>query len=103
MPTLTVVAYVTEDFVVTKLAQSNLNPVAMSSEILEGMETLSKKPVRFPKLGSLPTSGTATFLDTLAERTANERGRGVPTTVFGGHVVLSMMHQSLGRHHRAQY
>ena len=103
MPTLTVVADVTEDFVVTKLAQSNLNPVAMSSEILEGVETLSKKPVSFPKLGSLPTPGAATFLDTFTERTTNERGGGVPTTVFGGHVVLSAIYQSLCHHHRAQY
>ena len=94
MPTPTVIADVTEDFVVTKLAQSNLNPVAMSSEILEGMETLSKKPVRFPKVGSLPTPGTATFLDTLAERTTNKRSGSVPTTAFGGHVVLGTIHQS---------
>ena len=103
MPTLTVVADVTEDLVVTKFAQSNLDPVAMSSEILQGMETLSKKPVSFPKLGSLPTPCTATFLDTLAERTANERGGCVPTIAFGGHIVLSTIYQSLCHHHRAQY
>ena len=103
MSTPTVVADVTENFVVTKLAQSNLDPVAMSSEILEGMETLSKKPVSFPKLGSLPTSGIATFLNTFAERAANERSGCIPTTVFGGHIVLSAAYQPLCRHHGAQY
>ena len=98
MPTLTVVADVTEDLVVTKLAQSDLNPVAMSSEILQGMKTLSKKPVSFPKIGSLLTPGIATFLDTLAERTANKRGGGVPTITFGGHVVLSTIYQSPCHH-----
>ena len=86
---LTIVANVTEDFVMTKLAQSNLNPVAVSSEILKGMKTLSEKPVCFPELGSLPAPGTATPLDTFTERTANERSGGIPTTVFSGHVVLS--------------
>jgi len=90
MPTPTVVADVTEDLVVTKLAQSKLNPVAMSSEILQGMKALSKKPVSFPKIGSLPTPGIATFLDTLAEGTANKRSGGVPTIALGGHVVLSI-------------
>jgi hypothetical protein len=79
---------VTEDFVVAELTQGNLDPVAMSSKILEGMETLSKKPVCFPKCGSLSTPRFATFLDTVAKRTANECGGGIPTAVFGGHVVL---------------
>lgn len=92
MCTPTVVANVTEDIVVAKLTQSNLDPVAMSSEVLKGMEALAEKPVSFPKLRSLPTPGTATFLDALAERTADKRGGGIPTTVFGGHVVLSTVY-----------
>jgi len=84
----TIVADMTVDFVVTKLTQSKLDPVTMSGEVLEGVETLAKKPISFPKLSSLPTPGTATFLDALAEGTADERGGGIPTTIFGGHVVL---------------
>ena len=92
MCTPTVVADVTEDLVVTELTQSNLNPVAVSSKVLKGMETLSKKPVSFPKLSSLPIPGAATFLDALAERTADERSGGIPSTVFSGHVVLSAIY-----------
>jgi len=40
LTTPTVVADVTEDLVVTKLTQGNLCPVAVGSEVLEGMETL---------------------------------------------------------------
>ena len=89
MPTLTVVADVTEDLIVTKLTQSDLCPVAVGSEILKGMETLSEKPVSFPKLSPIPTPGTAALLDALAERAADERGGGIPTAIFSGHIVLS--------------
>ena len=78
-----------EDFVVAKLTQGDLGPVAVSGEVLEGMETLSKKPVSLPKLSPFVTPRIATFLDALAERTADERGGGIPTTVFSGHVILS--------------
>ena len=93
----------TEDLVVAELTQSNLDPIAVSSKILEGMETLAKKPVCFPKRGSFSTPRFTSFLDTVAKRTANESGGGIPTTVFGGHVVLGEKDQFLFCHKRAPY
>ena len=58
----------------TKLTQSKLDPVAVSGEVLKGMETLSKEPVSFPKLSTIPAPGAATFLDAVAEGAADERG-----------------------------
>jgi len=78
----TVVANVTEHFVVAKLTQGDLSPVAVSSEVLERMEALSKKPVSFPKLGPIATPRVAIFLDALAERATDKRGGGTPTTVW---------------------
>ena len=97
----TVVADVAEDLVVTKLLQSDLDPIAMGSEVLEGVETLPEKPVRLPEFGSVFTPGIATFLDALAERTADERGGGIPPTIFSGHVVLSAIRQSWWCYQRA--
>ena len=89
LTTPTVVADVTEDLVVTELTQSNFCPVAVCSEVLKGMEALSKKSVCFPKLSPIPTTGTAALLDALAEGTTDERSGGIPTTIFSGHVILN--------------
>jgi len=89
LTTPTVVSDVTEDLGVTEFTQSDLYPIAVGSEVLEGMEALSKKSVSFPKLSPILTTGTAAFLDALAKGTTDERSRCIPTAIFSGHVVLN--------------
>ena len=71
----------------------------MSSEVLQGVETLAEEPVSFPQFSSLFTICIAAFPDALVKGAADERGGGIPTTVFGSHVVLSVVIESPHLHH----
>lgn len=83
-----IVADMAEDVLVSKLAETNLTPVAVGKKILHGVQTLAKQAVGLVEIGALFAVGDAAALDAVLEGLADEGGRGVPATVFRGHVVL---------------
>ena len=67
----TIVSNVTEDIVVSHLAQSELTPVTMCEQILHCVEACAHQTISLPEVSSFATLRAAAMLDACAEGTTD--------------------------------
>ena len=84
----TIVANMAEYIVIAHLAKTKLAPVAVSKQILKGMKAGPHETVCFPKVTTLASPSTPAVIDAALEDSTDERCRGVPPSILGGHIVL---------------
>lgn len=84
------VTNVSEDIFEVLLPKRDFEPVAVSQQILEGMQSLAKETIGLEQISTVVSTGLAGELDGFLQRPTDVGGRGVIVLTFASDIVLSM-------------